>query len=334
MAAYREIIDRYKARILNRENVVGIGYGRKEKKGKKTGEEALLILVEKKLPPEKLNKKDLVPQRLGSYCTDVIEVGKLHFLQERTARIRPARPGISIGHYQVSAGTFGALVRDKKSGEPLILSNNHVLANISNGSDGRARKDDPILQPGTYDNGDNPADLIGYLERFVPLYPGEGAADCKIALAVESLANFFIHLVRPEYRFRLFREGRSNLVDCAVARPVSEQLISDEIVGIGRVKGIAEPELDMEVQKSGRTTGVTRGKIVAVAATVTVSMNEYETATFEDQFITTPMSEAGDSGSLVLDMGNAAVGLLFAGSGKATICNRIKNVLEALSIKF
>ena len=79
---------------------------------------------------------------------------------------------------------------------------------------------------------------------------------------------------------------------------------------------------------------VTRGKIIAVAATVNVSMNEYETATFEDQFITTPMSEAGDSGSLVLNMDNAAVGLLFAGSGKATICNRIKNVMEALSIKF
>lgn len=334
MAAYREIIDRYKARILNRENVVGIAYGRKERKGKKTEEEALIILVEKKLPPEKLNKKDLLPQRIGSYRTDVIEVGKLHFLQERTARIRPAQPGLSIGHYQVSAGTFGALVRDRKNGKPLILSNNHVLANITNGSDGRARKDDPILQPGTYDNGHNPADIIGYLERFVPLYPGESAAECRIALAVERMANYFIQLIRPDYKFRLFKEGRSNLVDCAVARPVSGEIISGEILGIGRVKGIAEPKLDMEVQKSGRTTGVTRGKIVAVAATVNVSMNEYETATFEDQFITTPMSEAGDSGSLVLNMDNAAVGLLFAGSGKATICNRIKNVMEALEIEF
>ncbi|MGB4373622.1 MAG: hypothetical protein WBI93_08610 [Halanaerobiales bacterium] len=47
MAAYREIIDKYKAKILNRENVVGIAYGRKEKAGRKTGEEALIILVEK-----------------------------------------------------------------------------------------------------------------------------------------------------------------------------------------------------------------------------------------------------------------------------------------------
>ena len=57
MAAYREIIDKYKAKILNRENVVGIAYGRKEKAGRKTGEEALIILVEKKLPPKKINKK-------------------------------------------------------------------------------------------------------------------------------------------------------------------------------------------------------------------------------------------------------------------------------------
>ncbi|HHU93188.1 MAG TPA: hypothetical protein GXZ20_08670 [Halanaerobiaceae bacterium] len=334
MAAYREIIDKYKAKILNRENVVGIAYGRKEKAGRKTGEEALIILVEKKLPPKKINKKDLIPQRLGSFQTDVIEIGKLHFFQERTRRLRPAQPGISIGHYQVSAGTFGALVRDRETGKPLILSNNHVLANISNGHDNRAQKDDPILQPGAYDSGKNPADVIAYLERFVPLYPGEGEAECKIALAVEKMANFFVHLLRPDYNFKLLKEGRTNLVDCAVARPVSDQAISPEILGIGQVKGIAEPEVDMAVQKSGRTTGVTRGKIIAVAATVNVSMNEYETATFEDQFITTPMSEAGDSGSLVLNMDNAAVGLLFAGSGKATICNRIKNVMEALSIKF
>ena len=48
--------------------------GKKERKGKKTEEEALIILVEKKLPPEKLNKKDLLPQRIGSYRTDVLRL--------------------------------------------------------------------------------------------------------------------------------------------------------------------------------------------------------------------------------------------------------------------
>ncbi|MFW6306369.1 MAG: hypothetical protein ACOC1N_03175, partial [Bacillota bacterium] len=105
-------------------------------------------------------------------------------------------------------------------------------------------------------------------------------------------------------------------------------------IEIGKVNGTGEAEVDMKVQKSGRTSGYTTGKVVAVNTTVTVNISENETATFEDQFVTTPISKAGDSGSLVLDMNNNVVGLLFAGSEKATVCNRIENVMKELSIEF
>lgn len=334
MGNYKKIINRYKSSLLKRENVVGIGYGLKEKEGKTTGEKSLIVLVEKKLPTNKISRKDMVPQKIDNYKTDVIEIGELHFFQQRTSKLRPAQPGVSIGHYKVSAGTFGALVKDKKTGTPLILSNNHVLANISNGSDGKAEKGDPILQPGSYDDGKNPADIIGYLERFIPINSGEGESDCSIAIAVENLFNFIIHFIRPNYNFKLLKKGENNLVDCAVAKPDSEGIISSKILEIGEVKGTVTPEIDMVVQKSGRTSGLTKGKVVAVGAAVNVNMNESETAVFEDQFVTTPISKAGDSGSLVLDMNNFAVGLLFAGSEKATVCNYISNVLDALSIEF
>ena len=41
-------------------------------------------------------------------------------------------------------------------------------------------------------------------------------------------------------------------------------------------------------------------------------------------------SKAGDSGSLVLDEENRAVGLLFAGSEEFTVINPIKTVLDKL----
>ncbi len=334
MGNYKKIIDRYKKSLLERANVIGVGRGIKEKQGKRTGEDAIIILVKKKLPIHKINKKDIVPQKIDNCKTDVIEIGDLKFLQERTNRLRPAQPGVSIGHYKISAGTLGAIVKDKKTGNPLILSNNHVLANISNGKDNRSKIGDPILQPGSYDNGDNPDDVIGYLERFVPLYRSDGESDCHIAIAVEKFVNFIIHFVRSNYNFKLLKQGKNNLVDCAVASPKSEQMVNPRIVEIGDINGIREAEVDLQVQKSGRTSGLTTGKIVAVDATVNVSMSENETANFEDQFITTPISKAGDSGSLVLDMDNNAVGLLFAGSQKATICNRISNVLQELSIEF
>ncbi|NLM97937.1 MAG: hypothetical protein GX175_10095 [Halanaerobiaceae bacterium] len=334
MGNYTDILNRYKKSILKKKNVIGVGFGYKERKGRTTEEEALIVLVKKKVPVSKISKKEIIPQRVQEYKTDVIEIGEVVFHQDRTKKLRPARPGVSIGHYKVSAGTFGAVVRDKKTGTPLILSNNHVLANISNGIDNRARKGDPILQPGTYDDGRTPGDIIGYLERFVPIHSSEGRPDCGVAISIEKAVNFFLHLFRNNYNFRLFKDGETNLVDCAVAKTAGDGLIASKMIEIGDVLGVTEPEINMEVKKSGRSSGLTKGRIVAIEATLTVNMNETDTAVFEDQFITTPLSKPGDSGSLILDMNNNAVGLLFAGSEKATVCNRISNVLEKLSVKF
>lgn len=253
----------------------------------------------------------------------------------RTSRLRPAQPGVSIGHYKISAGTFGALVKDKETGDLLILSNNHVLANITNGVDDRARKGDPILQPGSYDNGNKPDDVIGYLERFIPLKWSSGSGNvCPVAAAGEKILNFILHLFKPSYNIRFTKSSGANIVDCAVARPANEKAVSGKILEIGEVKGVKEPSVGMRVLKSGRTSGLTQGEVKVVSATVQVKMTETEQATFEDQFITEPMSKPGDSGSLVVDRNNNAVGLLFAGSEKATVCNRITNVLDSLNIEF
>src|SRR5205807_2308435 len=79
------------------------------------------------------------------------------------------------------------------------------------------------------------------------------------------------------------------------------------------------------VQKTGRTTGWTTGRITAVNATVDVNYGGGRIARFHDQIITTNMSAPGDSGSLLLTWDNVAVGLLFAGSGVITIFNQIEN---------
>ena len=46
------------------------------------------------------------------------------------------------------------------------------------------------------------------------------------------------------------------------------------------------------------------------------------------------MSQGGDSGSLVTDSKNRAVGLLFAGSDVVTISNPIPAVLKSLDVRF
>lgn len=138
---------RYRSHLLRYPNVVGVGVGVKFKDGVPTGSKALVVFVKKKLPKEELPRFARLPARVGGVETDVVETGRIRLLG-RLEKERPARPGVSIGHYKITAGTLGAVVKDRVTGEELILSNNHILANGTNGRDGRAAVGDPILQPG------------------------------------------------------------------------------------------------------------------------------------------------------------------------------------------
>ncbi len=304
--SYHEILKKYTEKLLPLNHVVGVGYGKKIKDNDMTDEECIIVMVDQKLPEAELEKEDIIPQQLDGMKTDVQEVGEIRLLQiPRDKKFRPAPGGVSIGHYSITAGTLGAIVKDKETGEPLILSNNHILANTSNGRDGKAKIGDPILQPAAYDNGSKERDTIAHLYRFVPLEPTRS-------------------IFRPIH----------NTVDCAVAKPVSKEVVENSILEIGQIKGIAEAEIGVTVVKSGRTTGLTESRIRAIDSTVRVRLDPLREAIFTDQIVADAFSEGGDSGSLVLDKENRVVGLLFAGSNRATICNKISNVLEQLNIEF
>jgi hypothetical protein len=121
------------------------------------------------------------------------------------------------------------------------------------------------------------------------------------------------------------------MVDAALARPLDDSMVKDEILDIGVVGGVTAPRLGMEVRKSGRTSGFTLGEIRVMDASVQVAYDS-RTANFDGQIVCGSMSQPGDSGSLlVLKDGLLAVGLLFAGSQQATIFNPIQAVLTTLS---
>lgn len=315
------------------DNVVGVGKGLKQIRGKDAGKVTTVVLVKKKIPVKQLHRDEIIPKKIDGEITDVIEVGDIQLLG-RTDLVRPAKPGVSIGHYKISAGTFGAVVKDKATGQPLILSNNHVLANITDGTDERSKIGDPILQPGRYDGGTD-KDVIAHLERFVPLHKNFGLPTCQIAGGFARCFNTILGIVKPQYHISILRKtGQTNAVDAALAKPVDLNLISNEIYELGPIKGIKFAEPGMIIKKSGRTTGVTQSKIKVLDATLKISLGGSEIGVFEDQVVAGPMSEPGDSGSLILSEDNYAVGLLFAGSNKATVINRIETVFEQLNVTF
>ena len=164
-----QVKEQHWAELMAKPNVVGVGIGIKETRGEKTGEMSMVVLVRQKIPLDGLQPEVAVPAVVGGVPTDVIEVGDLRALQARTDRWRPAPGGVSIGHYRITAGTLGCVVRDRSTGARLILSNNHVLANSNDASPG-----DLILQPGPTDGGQASANRIGVLERFEGVGGGDG----------------------------------------------------------------------------------------------------------------------------------------------------------------
>ncbi|HAP93919.1 MAG TPA: hypothetical protein DCM26_04760 [Desulfotomaculum sp.] len=334
MDRHLRMLSKYKKDLLGLPNVLGVGVGFKQMRNENTGRPALLVFVENKVHLEGLRKEHIVPLKIKDLQTDVIEIGRVRMLQERTRRWRPAQPGVSIGHHKISAGTFGTVVKDKTTGEKLILSNNHILANATDGSDGRSAAGDPVLQPGPHDGG-GPHDRIATLLRFIPVRRTVQDVECPVAAAAVWTGNTLIHAVRPHYDLKLTKRAQElNLVDAAVARPDAQNMISGEILGIGHVEGVADIGPGEQVQKSGRTSGVTEGKVQAIGVTVRVDIVDAGTGWFSDQVISDVLSRPGDSGSLVLNSEKRAVGLLFAGSDKYTVFNRIHNVMERLRIQF
>ncbi len=324
--------ERHEASMMAKKNVVGLGIGYKQTKGVKTDRLALVVMVSKKVAAEVLREGDVIPAEIEGVTTDVIEVGEIVALQARTDRWRPAPGGVSIGHFKITAGTLGALVRDAETDEILILSNNHVMAN-SNG----AVQGDPILQPGPADGGTVAADAIANLLRFVPIqFESEPSqSPCPFSQAAAGMANFFAKLVGSRHRLLPVVIQQANQVDGALARPVSPDVVGSDILEIGSVTGDREPELGMGVKKSGRTTGLTTGTVQLLDASVQVGYGGGRTALFTNQILTTNMSQGGDSGSLLVDAeGNKAVGLLFAGSDQVTIHNPIGVVEDALKFHF
>jgi len=94
----------------------------------------------------------------------------------------------------------------------------------------------------------------------------------------------------------------------------------------------AAASIGQVLEKYGRTSALTTGKVAAIDGTVMVDYGGGNIAEFVHQIVITSggFSKAGDSGSLVVAVdGLHPVGLLFAGSKNVTIANPIDDVLAA-----
>jgi hypothetical protein len=276
--------------LLKREDVIGVGVD--------NDKQTIRVYVnnedlKEELPP--------IPSMMSGYPIELIPVPGFMPLGFRSSRYRPVVGGVSASHPSVTAGTIGAVITDRMSGNKLLLSNNHVFANADSVESPKASEGDPILQPGVVDGGDMD-DVVATLYRWVP-----------------------------------FTDKGLNLVDAALALPLDQSMASPYILMDGnndllQIHGIKSVTSPINVKKYGRTTGMDRGKVLDWDFDVSVDYEDGTTRNFTDQILAEIETQGGDSGSLLLDDNNNAVGLVFAGGVDKSghwfgVANKIRNVL-------
>jgi len=281
----------------NHPNVVGVGIGYKEHRSESSEDLALRFYVRQKLHRLLVPEAERIPREIEGIPTDVIEARDFSIWRPippiYQRRVRPAMGGLSIGHYDISAGTFGCLVADRR--ERYVLSNNHVLANENRGTEG-----DPILQPGRFDGGKVDRDVLARLVTYVALDP-DGVNVVDAALAEPHQAEDVTPDVLNVGRLKGSRDPR----------------LGEEVRKSGRTtrltRGIVEDA------SATIRVGYSRGSFVFQDQMIVRASS----GTF---------SSGGDSGSVIVGQDSKALGLLFGGSPFFTVANKVTNVEKALDV--
>ena len=315
---------------------VGVGYYVNKETGKETKELCIQFTVEEKAGIENLEEKGLVklPDSIEiedenedenqkvkvqvierSYEPHVVILDESTQPQGAELKLRrrgrqdPIRPGISISHEDGTAGTLGAIVYDKQTGQPYILSNWHVLR----GDTGRTG--DRILQPGPFDGGNPGKDLVG---RLVRSHLGL-AGDC----AVSSIDDRSI-------------DGTVLQLDVVPSPVIGMAELGDKVIKSGRTTGVTRGIVKrVGIVADISYSGVGHKKIGAFE--IHPDPQKYPAENEE-------ISKGGDSGSVWMiaegEHKNVVVGLHFAGetdpdpnAEHALACN-IHSVIEKLHVTF
>lgn len=149
----------------------------------------------------------------------------------------------------------------------------------------------------------------------------------------------------------LTRMRLDSRMDAAVATLNGARRHTRDILGLGTITGMDTATLGMEVEKSGRTTGITRGLVDGVSMSVSIDYGDPGVVAFANQIrivprppwpaVDTEVSMGGDSGSIWMNQRtNRAIGLHFAGetdpapASENAICNPIQPVAQELGFSF
>jgi hypothetical protein len=291
LRAARVARERFGDQLLANPDVHGLGVGRRRRAGQKTDEYAVVVHVLRKLPEDQVSPPRLVPRQLRFVAQDGREYVVSTDVQERP-RPTPER------------------------GDP--VSRLDVRRRVR-----------PV--PGGMSAG-----FSGTLGVWVcDLITGQAVA-LSNRHVFGSVAG--IHITQPSSddggsapADQIASVLRSGSLDAAIAAPVDSGVVSGSIVGCrNAVFEIGDAAIGMRVQKTGRTTGLTRG---------VVDLIDYDSGhngSHADLWIDgdgADFSDGGDSGAVYLESAaNAIVGLHWGGAGNDGVGHPIRAVFDDLHV--
>jgi hypothetical protein len=209
------------------------------------------------------------------------------------------------GCYSGTTG-FKAKFRDRKCLWGYITNNHVAVAGGANLCPNAAVIGTNQYSPSTGDNLCNNATDIGDLKAFSALNLGLGSDNLVDAAFVGN-------------NYEDADNDVSNQIACNIGAPTTTTITPAAALG-------------MAVQKCGRTTLHTTGVVATINVSLTVSYGVCGNAPFINQIhilaAAGSFSQAGDSGSPIVNMQNDPVGLLFAGDNINTYANPIDEVLN------
>ena len=319
-----EALDSVRRDWLRRPGVTAVDVGFKIKNEELTDTVALRVHVGRKIPASELAKSEVfnetgkTPKKVGGFPVDVIEAtygpsnaptvldyDDVAALEEvsRTTALDPLIGGISCGNPRITAGTLGAIVFNRTTCKPMILSNWHVLAGASAAAVG-----ENILQPGQYDGG---SQAVAQLTKMV--------LDSRMDAAVATLNGA--------------RGHSQEILGLGTISGMDTPTLGMNVVKSGRTTAITEGVVDgvsMSVSINYGDPGV-----VALSNQIhIVPRPPWPSVDYE-------VSKGGDSGSVWMNQSNnRAIGLHFAGetdpspTAENAICSPMGPIATELNFSF
>lgn len=288
--------------LLSLPNVSLVYSGTKTKGGVDTGDPALVVGVVKKHSDSTLAALGLSPiaTQIEDVPTDVIEVGILKAPPDLTTQtVTPIdNPADHQKRYRPAPGGVSAIVCGSSACTITCwvwsnAKNAPVLLHNAHCSILNNCPDNLTLQPSPFDGGKNPADAVSHVDN----------------------ADFDT----PQ-------------LDSAIDTVVDSSAPTMDIYGLGPYLGFGVPNVNDNLIKSGRTSGVTTGTCTALDGAANVQYPD-KVRMKTDLIVTTDMLQGGDSSSPLRVVGADGkptppiVGQGFAGGSGIALFIKIPNIL-------